>query len=221
MKRYWDHAESERAKMTAEQVEKLLAYELMEQGVLGVEPLKIEDEEPVPLPTRRVYLLREGDGNYGTMLDLGFETVEQAEAARDAIRFRREQSGWQGPFFTRPAKTIQVIAEELPTQDAVMAAKTSLDEQTRRASANTAERARFEKESKKVADATSSVWSDWRACRETEARFQKIRDTFAEYLRMTDGNAALARGFLAKAFPADEIEAALPPAPPEPIKVEG
>jgi hypothetical protein len=184
MKRYWDCTESERAKLTAEQVEKLLAYELMEQGVLVVEPLK---------------------------LDLGFETVEQAEAARDAIRFRREQAHWQGPHFTRPVKPIQVVAEELPTQDAVMSAKVPLDEQTRRASANTAERARFEKESKKVADATSGIWADWRECRETEAHREKIRATLADYLRMTDGNEALARAFLVKAFPPDEIEAALGP----------
>jgi hypothetical protein len=209
MKRYWDYSEGERAKLTVEAVEKLLAYELMERGVLQVEPLKLEEETPVSLPTRRVYLLREGDGNYGAMLDLGFETVEQAEAARDAIRFRREQSGWQGPHFTRPVKPIQVVAEELPTQDAFAAAKTPLDEQTRRATANAAERARFEKESKQVADATSGIWSDWRECRETEAKRQKIRDTLADYLRMTDGNEDLARAFLAKAFPADEIAEAV------------
>ena len=213
MKRYWDHTESERAKLTAEQVEKLLAYELMEQGVLQVEPLKLEEETPVPLPARRVYLLREGDGNYGTMLDLGFETVEQAEAARDAIQFRREQNGWQGPYFTRPVKPLQVVAEEMPTQDAVLAAKIPLDEQTRRERANTAERARFEQESKKVADTASGVWADWRECGETEAKHQKIRDTLTDYVRMTDGNGAVARAFLAKAFRVDEIEAALGPQP--------
>jgi hypothetical protein len=219
MKRYWDYTQSERATLTVEQVEKLLAYELMERGVLQVEPLKLEPEEPVKLDTRRVFLLREGDGNYGTMLNIAFATVEAAEAAREAIRFIREQQGWQGPHFTRPAKTLQVIAEDLPTEETVAAARVSLDERSRRESANSAERARFEKESKAVTDATSGIWSDWRGCREAEAKRQKIRDTLADYLRMTEGNDALARAFLAKAFPADEVEEAIGPAPVAPPTV--
>jgi hypothetical protein len=216
MKRYWDHSETERAKLTAEQVEKLLAYELMERGVLAVEPLTLEEEATVTLESRRVFLLREGDGNYGTLLNIAFATVEAAEAARKSIQFIREQKGWQGPYFTRPVKTLQVVAEDMPTEDIVTAAQVALEEQTRRANANAAARRKFEEESKKVSEATSGVWSDWRDCREAEARHQKIRDTLAEYIRMTEGNTSLARSFLGKAFPADEIAAALGDPLPEP-----
>jgi hypothetical protein len=215
MKRYWDHTEAERAALTGEQVEKLLAYELMEQGVLQVEPLKLEEESEVALPTRRVFMLREGDGSYGTLLNLGFATIEQAEACRDAIQFIREQQGWQGPHFTRPVKALQVVSEDLPTADAVTAARVPLEERSRREQANAAARRTFEEDSKKVANATASVWSDWHEQREAEARRQKIRDTLASYREMTEGNEAMARAFLAKAFPDDDIEAAVGALPAE------
>jgi hypothetical protein len=213
MKRYWDYSEAERANLSVERVEQFLAYELMEQGVLGVEPLKIEEIREIRLPTRRVFVLNEAQQYSGTTsLDIGFETIEQAEAARDAIRFVRE-SPWNGTAHVRPVRAITITSEELPDEAAVTASKAALDENTRRSNANATAKREHEEASKKIADATFGIWSDWRECREVEAKRQKIRDTFAEYLRMTDGNEPLARGFLAKAFPADEIEAALPPAP--------
>lgn len=210
MKRYWDHSESERAAMSMEQVEKLLAYELMEQGVLQVEPLKLEEIQPVSLPTRRVFMLCEASGYGGAPanLELGFDTIEQAEAARDAIRYIRE-SPWNGTAHIRRARAIVIASEELPDEAAVAAAKAILDENTRRSSANTAAKRQYEEDTKKVSDATTGVWGDWRDCQRAEAKRQKIRDTLAEYVRMTEGDENLACAFLAKAFPADEIEAAV------------
>jgi hypothetical protein len=215
MRRYWDYAESERAKLSAEQVEKLLAYELMEQGVLQVEPLKLEEIQPVTLPTRRVFVLNEAQQYSGTTsLDIGFETIEQAEAARDAIRFVRE-SPWNGTPHVRPVRALTITSEELPDEAAVTAAKAILDENTRRGNANATAKREHEEACKKVADATSGIWSDWHDCQRAEARRQKIRDTLADYTRMTDGNETLARAFLVKAFPPDEIEAAVGPVPPQ------
>lgn len=216
MKRYWDYTESERAGLTEAQVEKLLAYELMERGVLQVEALKVEDVQPVEVPGRRVFLLREGDGSYGTMLPVAFATIEQAEACREAITFIREQNGWQGPHYTRPVKALQVVSENLPTEDTITAKRTDLAEQARREQANASARREHEEASKKVAEATSVIWSDWRDCQAAEARRQKIRDTLADYVRMTDGDDTLARAFLAKAFPAEEIDEAVGPVPVAP-----
>jgi hypothetical protein len=108
-------------------------------------------------------------------------------------------------------RALTIASEELPDETAVAAAKAVLDENTRRSNANATARREHEEACKKVADATSGIWSDWHDCRRVEARHQKIRDTLADYVRMTDGDAAMARAFLGKAFPADEIEAALGP----------
>lgn len=210
-KRYWDHTEQERAHLTEEQVRALLGYELMEKGVLAVEPLKLEEVQPVTLPTRRFYVLHEANG-YGGTTDLGFafESIEEAETLRRLLRFVRA-SGWNETTRVRPVRATQLVAEDLPDDDAVTAAKAALDENRRREQANAEAKRKHEEACKKVADATAGVWSDWCACREAEAQRQKIRDTFAEYRRMTGGDAHLARAFLAKAFPADEIEAAVGP----------
>ena len=227
MKTYWDFTERERAGLATEQVEKLLAYELMEQGVLQVEPLKLEDVEPVEIPKRRVFELLEANGYGGhTNLEIGFDTIEQAEACRNAIRYIRE-APWNGVPHARPVRELQISAEELPTAEAATAQKAALDELKRRESANAEATQRFEEETKKVAEATARVWSDWHECRRTEARHQKIRDTLAEYSRMTEGDGPLSLAFLAKAFPAEEIlaatgltvpEASRPPPAPTPIK---
>lgn len=220
MKRYWDLSETERAKLTYEQVEKFLAYELMEKGVLQVEPLVLEEVAPVELPKRRVFVLEEANG-YGGFghLDLAFDTIEQAEACRNAIRYIRE-SAWNEGAKTRPVRALQITAEELPSDVDVAARKAAIDEHTRREQANAKAKREHEEACKKIADATSGVWTDWHACRAAEARRQRIRDTFTEYARMTDGNGDLARAFLAKAFPVDEIEAAIGPMPPGFVKQE-
>lgn len=209
MKSYWDYSEQERAKLTEEQVEKLLAYELMEKGVLQVEPLQIEEAQPVDLPTRRVFVLHEAD-EYGSTsrLPLAFDTIEQAEATRDAIR-HIVQTAYRETDRTRPARAVRIVAEELPTQDDVTARKAVLDARNELVQRNEAARREHEKACKAVADATSGVWDDWRACRDAEARYQKIRDTLAEYVRMTDGNEDMALAFLVKVFSAEEIKAAV------------
>ena len=228
MKTYWDYTERERAGLATEQVEKLLAYELMEQGVLQVEPLKLEVVEPVALERRRVFALVETNG-FGSHTDLGlaFDTIEQAEACRAVVRYVRE-APWSAVPHVRSVRALQIVAEELPTAEAVTAQKTALDEQKRRESANAEAVRRFEEETKKVSEAAARVWADWHECRRAEARHQKIRDTLAEYLRMIEGNDALSLAFLAKAFPADEILAATgltvpeasrpPPAPNAPLE---
>ena len=216
MKRYWDHSEAERAALTEEQIARLLAYELMERGVLDVAPLRLTEAAPLQIPTRRVFVLHEAasySGGGTTPIGIGFETAEQAEVARSAIRFVRE-SAWNEPAHVRAVRQIQIVAEDLPSEIAVAERKAALDEAQRVDRANAEERRRYEADCKKVSDETSDLRNDWRRCREAETRHQKIRATLADYLQMTDGNETLARGFLAKVFPPDEIAEALPPMPP-------
>jgi hypothetical protein len=210
MKRYWDYTESERAKLTEEQIEPLLAYELMERGVLGVTPLVLEDVAPVKLPASRVYMLVESDsyGNGTSTLGIGFANVEAAEECRNRIGYVLEHS-WNEPPHVRPPRSIRVVADDLPTSEAVATSKAAITEQKRREEANKAAIHKHEEACKAASDATSGIWSDWAACRETEAHNQRIRDTLAEYLRLTDGNTIMARVFLAKAFPPGEIAEAL------------
>ncbi len=211
MKRYWDHSERERAAMSVEEVEKLLAHELMEKGVLQVEPLALEEEMAVPLPTRRVFLIHEVD-QYGRLspLPLGFDSIEEAEPFLKSIRYIRE-TPYHEPVRTRPVRALQVVAEELPTEDGVAAHKVALQERASLVRRNEAAREAHDTACRAVTDATESLWEDWRSCKAAEIRHQKIRDTLAKYVQMTEGDELKARHFLDLAFPVDEIEAALGP----------
>lgn len=220
MKRYWDHSEAERAALTEEQVKGLLAYELMEKGVLAVAPMTLAEVTEVEVPKRRVFALLEANGyGSGTHLGIAFETIENAEACRRSIGFIREQE-WSAGAKVRPARNLQIVAEDVPMESDVAARKSALEEKARRERANAEEVRRYEADCKKASDATSNIWADWMECRKAEARHEKIRQTLADYLTMTDGNADLARAFLAKAFPVEEIVEALGPAQiaPTPVK---
>lgn len=209
MQRYWDYSEKERAAMTEEQVEQLLGYELMERGVLKVDPPAIQTMLPVDMPKRRVFSLAETD-QYGNAKPIGisFDTIGQAEACLAAVPMMRVHE-WNVEQHVAPIKGITVIAEELPDTAAVLAAKATTDDNRRRKNENDEAQRQYEAAVKKVSDATSDVWSDWHDCRRKADEAKKIRDTFDEYKRMTGGNEEMARAFLAKAFDASEIEEAL------------
>lgn len=209
MKRYWDHSEEERARLTEEEVKDLLAYELMEKGVLRVEAPKFEAVSAVEIPKTPVFTLSEATG-YGSDLPLGigFDTLEQAEACRGAIRYIREAQ-WNEPARIRAPRALQIIAENLPSTRDFAARKALLDENTRRERVNAEAQKEYEAACKMVSDATSDVWSDWFACQKAEARHEKIRRTLAEYRLMTGGDETMARRFLDKAFPREDILAAV------------
>lgn len=210
MTRYWDLTQQERAKLTAAEVEKFLAYELMEKGVLAVEPLVLEEVTPLDLPKRRVFVLHEASqwGSGTSSLGIGFETIEEAEAAKRAVRFIHE-SPWNGVPHFRAARALSITSEESPAEESVSLHKAALAEQKRREEANAKAKREHGEASDKAANATSSVWTDWHSCRAAEAKRERIRDTLAAYTLMTDGNATMARAFLAKAYPEAEIAVAL------------
>ena len=62
------------------------------------------------------------------------------------------------------------------------------------------------KEQNKVLD---EVWSDWWRCKERAYELQKIIDTKAEYLKMTDNNEEVAMSFLKKIYSEEDIKEAL------------
>jgi hypothetical protein len=209
MKRYWDYSERERAALTTEQVQGLLARELMEKGVLQVDPPKLEEVVPVDIRKGRVFSLAEVKeyGNVST-LGLSFSTLEQAEAVKLAAPLVRVTSYGEEPH-VRLAHSLQIVTEEMPSEESVTLAKAALAENRRREQANASAKAEYERAQREVDKATADVWSDWAKCQRTEERHKKIRATLDEYTRMTEGNTEMARGFLAKVFDADEIEAAL------------
>lgn len=64
MKTYWDLSESERAKLSREDVETFVAAELMTHGVVRVEPPKYEDEPSAPAPRSFCFRVRERDRRF-------------------------------------------------------------------------------------------------------------------------------------------------------------
>lgn len=58
-----------------------------------------------------------------------------------------------------------------------------------------------------VSAVTKGVWDNWFECKVKAQNYQKLLDTKAEYEKITEGDAGLARTFLQKIYSDDEISA--------------
>lgn len=207
MKTYWDYTEQARAQMTEQDVTDLLDLELMEKGVLKVIPPKLEGLTPVVLPKDRVYSIRyRGEYGSGTELDVVFASAESAEKflkLEGLVGVRCSRYGTE-PHIA-PMVDASICPEDLPSKATVEAKESVLRENTAREQRNQQAKAEFAKAIAKVDAATSQIWNDWRACRSKRDRMKKIEDTRAEYLKLTEGNAATAERFLAKVFTEEDL----------------
>jgi hypothetical protein len=207
MKRYWDLTEMERAKLSDEEVKMLEAVELMEGGVLRPVPPKLQAEPDVQVETTTCYTLNEVSEGRAEPLEITFASREDADKVAAMPIFLRKKS------YDAPARfvheTIRVIPEPLATEDSIAKQALALSESYRIAEANKSERYRFDRENGKVREKLKSLRENLRACRAEYERLGTIRTTYAEYLKMADGNEEMAKAFLAKAFDEELIKEAL------------
>jgi hypothetical protein len=208
MKTYWDLSERERGELSSEQVEAFVDAELMSKGVLRPGPLVLLPVPSAPVPDANLFTLA-SMSHY----DVYFRSEQDARAVAEMIcrvqRKRLTPDDWSGPsalvmFGDDRDRTVQPVA--IYTAGTYTAA---LDSIARAANANEENKKRTEEHEKAVEaqrEALSSMWGDWHSCCTKARRMQKVRDTFAEYVRLCDGSETTAAKFLAKAFPQPEIE---------------
>lgn len=212
MKRYWDLTEKERAELTREQVEEFTRYELMERGVLAVEPLLLEPEPEVELPGKRVYYrpsTRDSRRYACDEWELCFESPEQVEAflALMPIRIR---SHWFGGTIVNaaqpwPADGGAFDVVHLAPEDAVQAAAKEYETLNAVRKRNVEAREAHEKATRAQREALSEMWDDWHRCQAKHARFGRIINTWREYQELA-GDDTTARRFLGKVFSDAEVE---------------
>lgn len=199
MKRYWDLSEKQRASLTADEVDALLAIELMERGVLRVAPPTPEPVPEVPPPTREVWQVVISQWN---RLPVVFDTADQAFAflKLSPMEIRSVYLGAGSvenadpvPMTASVAKTTVYSADEVAKYRSVLTLAAGARD--RNESAERAYQEALEKEQKE----TATLRDDWRECQRKALDVDKVLATFDEYKRLA-GNAWTASTFLAKAF---------------------
>jgi len=210
VRRYWDYETAEQTDMTAEQVEALLKLELMEAGVVALEPPVPEDVPEVDLPTVRVFSIEHG-GQYGrTKLDLAFVDETQAAAFVELapMLIDADYSMGSDKHFPTPMTELAIVPRDLFDRHAIQTARATLEKAKAIKDRNSTAQAEYTKAQEAVTKATSGVWEHWGELQDQKATHWRIIATFGEYTKTCEGNAEIAGQFLAKAYDAEDICAA-------------
>ncbi len=208
MNRYWDKTEQEKATMTREQVQAYLDVELMEKGVVKVERPILQDLEPVEVPVTRMYEVQKKGSYSSEGTGWCFETMEEAQAFINARPFHYERDWQTDCHYAKPAQEMMIGPIDVPNEADWAMQKARLEKNKAAKQANETVLKDYNKSIEEIQKATSGVWDDWRTCREKATRAQKVIDTRAEYVKLCNGDEAVAKTFLAKAFKEEEIAAA-------------
>lgn len=201
---YWDFTEKERAELTEQEVERLLDFELMQNGILRVEPLVLQEIEPVDVPHQQFYCVK-SEGLY-TETNIAFARPEDAKAflALKPVFVSNDYETRTG--IAEPIVNPSFTEKLLATRDTVNAIHHRLKSNAAKVQANERASAEWKKQSAEMEKACRGVWDDWQECREKKRHAEKIAKTKAEYLRLTNGDELMANAFLKKAFEGGQLD---------------
>lgn len=238
MKTYWDLSESERAELSAEDVERYTSAELMARGVLRVAPLKLQPEPSMAQVAKgQMFVPYADDREYGSRGNLGvaFASAEQAHAflALKPYALKHLYMGGASVTCAQPLSETEVKIEALPLFDDVNAERQNFERVGAVREANVKARREYDTASRAQKEALDGLYQDWQRCKERGEKMRHIAATFADYTT-TAGDPMIAAGFLRKVFTVDDIESAaewcgvgiparagLDVAAPEPVCVAG
>jgi hypothetical protein len=225
--RYWDLSDDEKEVLTREGLEAFFAVERMEKGVLLPEPLLIQSEE-VPKPPTRTMYRPSGPGRFGSsdQYPFAFETIEEAEAFLK-LNPRGLCEDWRGskvPYVADGVGSkplISLAPTEVTTEAEHNKIATRAQEAEKASDANRKAREEYNKGMKEAQEAISSISEDFELVQSRKRTSERIRRTYAEYLKLAGDNVTTAMAFLQKAYPdLDQVLRALGTTAGDPARAE-
>lgn len=202
MNRYWDLSDKERSELTREQVEALMTVELMEKGVLKVEPPAVVPVEEMQEPSLQLFCVKAGYRDPGC----GYLTAERAaEAARDAVAIDYDYIG--GTHYNKLGKSndVEIVPLKIYKPDELALNRAKIERNNAAKAANIKAESDYKSACKAVEDACAGVWEDWFKKCETGNRYERIVRVYKEYLTTCNGDEQIAFKFLRKAYLDPEI----------------
>lgn len=206
MKTYWDYTEKERADFTSNQIDDLLKFELMHKGVLKPEQPVLHEVEEIEVDKQTYFQVKFGY----RALDAVFETAEKAEEFLRLNPFNCDYDYkiGDGYRYAITPEDVSINPVQLCRYRDIALIKSKLEAIAAAKEANRKATDKYNEDLKITTEACAGVWDDWHLCREKQQQFQQVINTFAEYQKLSDGNDAVARSFLVKAFPEATVCAA-------------
>jgi len=203
MKTFNDYTDLEKANLTEEEVEGLLKFELMEQGVVApIKPELLPEDEPEI--EEKVYY-RPSLKSYSG-LDCAFATAKEAEAflALSPLIFDEGYPTYRKNV--QKPEEVKVEAVKVITKADYDSAQAAIQKAADNKSRNKERTEKYEEETQKVSEATLHIWTAWAVCKAKKIQSQQVVDLYAQYVKDCDGNVQIALRFLGKAYSSTEIE---------------
>lgn len=196
MKTYWDYTNKERSEMSEQEVSAFMDAELMSKGVLKVLAPTLRSITPINIPTSVYFQV----GN------VVFKDVTQAEAFLK-LSPARENYDYNVGYEFKYAELLETEIKQVRyySRQDLLTLKSELSKNNESKKHNDSVQIEYEKAIKKVNDVTNGVWEDWYDQRRTAERHQKLRDTEADYIKLTNGDVDIARTFLLKVYSQEQI----------------
>lgn len=203
---YWDLSERERSELSAEDVEKYAAAELMLKGVLKVPPLVLAEEKPAPLPTVTCYRITSREGYVTHESDIAFDTRELAEAVVARGGLWRVATDWMAGANVTYLVPLEprVVSMDMPDASAVEQHRAAIEAANAAKAANEKARSEHAAALKKQTQALAGLWENWHRCVALAREMRLVVDTFDEYVRLA-GDESVALKFLRRAFSDESI----------------
>jgi hypothetical protein len=199
---YWELSEKERAALTRDQCAKFIDFELMQKGVLALEPLELVQVPEPELETTTYYRLRSGPF-HSIALAFLHESHARGVLEYGPIVISSEYLGGESIEFVESCEwTIESV--ELPRKATIDAARLVLKEATEAKTENERRTRAHAEQGKAVETATRGLWEDWYACRKKAGDVAKIEATFTKYTGLA-GSEETAMKFLRTVFPVAQI----------------
>jgi len=221
MNKYWDLTNEERGKLSEDEVRATCKVELMEQGVINPTPPTLLDETAPSPSTRMVYdVFRKGDYSYereGVSCDVVFESEEQARAFMDLEPMRLYDDHGTGTRYAKACIDLRVVTRDIAEESDVVKLRAVLEEAKQAKVTNDKAKVEYEKALTVAREAVEGIWEDWHACRERLTYLKRVRETYREYLDLTEGDEATAKRFLLKTYSDEDCQEALPGESFEPV----
>ncbi|MBU1785250.1 MAG: hypothetical protein KKG95_07945 [Candidatus Omnitrophica bacterium] len=207
MKSYWDMTEKQRSQLTEEEVEALTSFELMQHGIVRVGPAPVEPDVPdVPEPDLTFYAVKQGYSN-----TLHFNTTEAAHAAARAGVHLESAYCYTTETYRLHVGTNEPAVTEVKAYSAALweSIKEQVDKHDGVRKAYVEQKKEHDDLLEKQNKALDSLWSNWYTCKVAARQVKRVLATRDEYIQLTNGDEAMARTFLMKAFSEKEITEAL------------
>lgn len=212
MDRYWDLSETDRASLTDEEYNDLLAVELMERGVLRPKCELLDAPPPEPeLEKCSGYVIQYRDRRWGGRSELPI-MFERATHAQEFIKLLPNEvyhDSDSGLDVSGPFDEMRVIGKECVSQSAAETHRTVLRDRRRISEANERLLSKYREAERAVDKETEAMRADRARCIASAQRLDRVRETMAEYVKLTNGDHEMARTFLCKVYPVDIVREAL------------